>query len=133
MSVFVDTSAFLAISNVSDRQHSAAVKTWQRLVDDREVVVTSNYVVVETSALLHSRHGLGAVARFVGDLLSVVLVQWVEPAAHASAMSALLSGSANRGPSFVDCTSLQIIRGEKIDTVFAYDRHFERREFTLIG
>lgn len=55
MSVYIDTSAFLAISNADDRWHHAAIITWEKLLNSRMVIVTANYVVVETAALLHRR------------------------------------------------------------------------------
>jgi len=133
MSVFVDTSTFLAIANSEDNQHERAVSTWRGLIDDGELIITSNYVIVETTALLQSRHGIPAVARFTQDLLSVVLVHWVDASLHNTAASALVTAAGKGSPSLVDCVSFEIVRHLKIDSVFAYDRHFAGRGFKMVG
>lgn len=133
MSTYIDTSAFLAVSNANDPQHTSAAALWNNLLRNGESVVTSNYVAVETITLLHRRHGLPAVRRFVDDLLPVVLIEWVDPSVHVAALSAVLASSSRRGPSLVDCGSFEVIRRSGIDHVFAYDQHFRDRGFALVG
>lgn len=133
MSTYVDTSAFMSIANSNDDRHQSAVKTWSRFLDEGEILVTSNYVVVETVALLHSRHGTPAVRRFTEDLLSVVLIEWVDAQIHTGALSAVLASSGKQSPSLVDCVSFEIINRSRIDTVFAYDRRFQDRGFNVVG
>jgi predicted nucleic acid-binding protein len=117
MTVFVDTSAFFAILDADDAMHAAAA-----------AYITSNYVVVETSALTRSRLGAAAFRAFTQDLLPVAEIEWVTPEQHAAATSAaLLVGSA--GPSLVDCTSFEVMRAFGIRTAFAHDRHFSAAGF----
>ena len=132
MSVYIDTSAFLTILDADDTNHAVARRVWAELVERSEAMITSNYVVVETAALLHSRVGVDAVRWLQDDILAVVEVEWVDKPMHASAMSAVISG-ARRGPSLVDCVGFEIIRLRSLAGVFAYDRHFENRGFSLIG
>jgi len=133
MSVYVDSSAFLAVANSQDEQHEPAVRTWQGLVDRREQILTTNYVAVEAATLIHSRHGIPALRRFAEDLLSAVLIEWIDPPTHSAAMAAVLASGGKESPSLVDCVGFEIIRKSKVDRVFAYDRHFEGRGFELIG
>lgn len=133
MSVFVDTSAFLAISNQQDERHSEAVSAWRRLVDDQELLVTSNYVVVETVALLQSRHGIPAVRRLTQDLLPVVNVEWVDESLHTAAVSAVLASTRKQSPSLVDCVSFEMVRRSKISQIFSFDKHFTQQGFDLVG
>jgi uncharacterized protein len=132
MSVYIDTSAFLSILNSDDPLHLSAVRTWVRLIDDQELIITTNYVVVETTALLQRRHGLAVVRRFAQDLLPVVLIEWVDPGTHSTAMSAILATGGKQNPSLVDCVSFEIIRKHDVRDVFAYDRHFADKGFKLI-
>ena len=60
MSTFVDTSAFYALLVANDVGHEAAKRTLDRLLAGGQRLVTSNYVVVETCALLQNRLGLPA-------------------------------------------------------------------------
>jgi uncharacterized protein len=132
LSVYIDTSAFLTILDADDANHEIARSMWISLVESREVVVTSNYVVVESAALLQSRVGVDAVRWLQEDMLGVVVVEWVDESLHVSAMNAVLSGS-RRGPSLVDCVGFEMVRQRPTLRVFAYDRHFENRGFELIG
>ncbi|MCL5103333.1 MAG: PIN domain-containing protein [Armatimonadetes bacterium] len=133
MSVYIDTSAFLAIANSEDDKHKQAAGIWLRLIDDIEMVVTSNYTVVETTALLQSRHGIPALRRFAEGILPAVLIEWVDPTVHSAAMTMALSGSGKQSPGFVDCVSFEMIRRSGIAHVFAYDRHFHDRGFSILG
>lgn len=58
MSVFVDTSALLALMDASDERHARSLQVWDRLAAARLELVTSNYVIVETVAVLQARIGL---------------------------------------------------------------------------
>lgn len=133
MSTYVDTSAFMSLANSEDDRHESAVRTWNQLVDGREMIITSNYVVLETIALLHSRYGTPAVRRFTEDVLSVIMIEWVDVQIHTGALSAVLASSGKQSPSLVDCVSFEIIDRSRIDSVFVYDRHFQDRGFSLVG
>ncbi len=133
MSVFIDTSAFLAIANAGDERHENAVREWRKLLDSGELLITTNYTVVEAASLLQSRHGVGVLRLFADSVLDVVLIEWVDVDTHKCAIRAVLTSSGRRGPGMVDCVSFEIIRRSAIDKVFAYDKHFEGRGFELVG
>jgi uncharacterized protein len=133
MSVYIDTSAFLSMLNVEDKHHIAAIRTWAKLLDDRDLITTTNYVVVEAIALLHARHGVSDVRRFIEDILPIIFVEWIDPEIHFAGVSVVLASSGKQSPSLVDCVSFEIIRKNKIKNVFAYDRHFADRGFNLVG
>jgi len=132
VSVFIDTSAFLTILDADDPNNRAAAAAWGAKIDAGELLITTNYVVVETIAVVHRRHGLAPVRWFVEDMLPVVCVQWTSPEIHAGATKSLLAGSRT-GPSLVDCASFAVIDELNVRQVLAYDRHFENRGFELIG
>jgi uncharacterized protein len=133
MSVYIDTSAILAICNADDERHSDAVEAWIRIIDNEEVVSTTNYVVVETIAVLQHRHGIPAVRRFVEDVLPAVLIEWVDPAIHTAAVAAVIASQSRQSPGIVDSVSFEIIRKSQIEHVFCYDKHFANAGFTIIG
>ncbi len=128
MSVFVDTSALYAVLDQDDADHRKANETWQRLILQDEALVCTNYVLVETSALLQSRLGLEAVRVFEEDVAPVLSVQWVDSATHRSGVAALLAASRRR-MSLVDCVSFEVMRRLGIKAAFAFDRHFREHGF----
>lgn len=131
--VYVDTSAFLALANLQDQNHQAATSTWMGLGRKKEHLVISNYVMIETIALLHARFGTQEVEEYLREILPVIEVVWAGVNDHLSAVTAMLAHPGKRGPSLVDCMSFQVIRERRIADVFTYDRHFDGRGYKMIG
>lgn len=131
MMAFIDTSAFYAVLDRDDDNHQEARRIWNDLLGDENTIVTSNYVLVETFALLQHRLGLEAVRVFQEDVLPLISIEWVTAATHRSGVSALLAVS-RRKPSLVDCVSFELMRTLGIKTVFAFDPHFAEQGFKRI-
>jgi predicted nucleic acid-binding protein len=53
--IFVDTSALYAVLDRDDENHAVARTTWERLLRSSNVLLTHNYVLLETVALAQSR------------------------------------------------------------------------------
>lgn len=131
MNIFLDTSAFLAILNVNDRFHTPASHAWKEMLDGGSSLATSNYVLVETTALLQHRFGVDAVRLFVGDLMPAVEIWWLDHSIHEQAVSDLFA--ANRHDlSLVDCTSFDLMRQNGYKKVFTFDAHFSQQGFEVI-
>jgi len=131
MSIFVDTSAFIAVLSRSADEHDAASHAWEALLASGEELITSNYVVVETCALAQKRAGLPIVRRFLEDVLPIVQVQWVDVVLHSDGARSVLS-SSRRGPNIVDCVSFAVMRKLGIRSAFGFDEHFRTQGFGLL-
>lgn len=131
MTVFLDTSAFFAVLDKDDNNHRKARKIWVDLVNSENILLTSNYVLIECFALIQNRLGVEAIRGFQEDLLPLIGIEWVGEMAHRSAVSAFLAASRRR-LSLVDCVSFEIMRYLGIKTAFAFDPHFEEQGFELI-
>jgi predicted nucleic acid-binding protein len=131
MSVFVDTSAFFAVLDADDRNHTSAGQAWRELIEQEVGLVSTNYVLLETLALVRHRLGMEAVRTFQDAIVPLLRVEWVTEARHASGVTALLIVS-NRGLSLVDCVSFETMRRLGTRTAFAFDRHFSEQGFTCI-
>lgn len=131
MSVFVDTSAFLAVLDRQDRGHARARATWERLIDAAERLVTTSDVLVETYALAQSRLGLEAVRAFTEDVVPLLRVYWVTEAEHRAAVAALLAAN-RRQLSLVDCTSFVVMRQLHLRSAFAFDTDFAAQGFETV-
>jgi uncharacterized protein len=131
MKVFVDTSAFLALLDGDEDRHAEAVAAWERLTEKEAVLFTSNYVVLETNALVQRRLGQEALRIFLTELLGGVTVVFVERDVHDAATAAqLLAGRRRLG--LVDCTSFQLMHALGLADAFAFDDHFRERGFGLV-
>jgi predicted nucleic acid-binding protein len=131
MSVFVDTSALLALMDAGDESHARALKAWDRLAAEAPTLVTSNYVAVETFALLQSRIGLDAARALQQDALPAFQVVWIDAEIHAAAVTTVLA-IGRRSVSLVDCSSLEVMRRRGILRAFHFDRHFRQEGFRSV-
>lgn len=130
MSVFLDTSALLAVLDADEASHLRADAIWRRLIGERSPLVTTNYVLVETVALAQSRLGLEATRALQQDVVPILRVLWVTEELHQTAMTALVTAGRRR-LSLVDCVSFEVMRREGLHQAFAFDRHFSEQGFEL--
>jgi len=129
MILFVDTSAFFALLDRDDGNHARAKKAWRDILgSDNTTLVTTNYILVESFALIQHRLGLEAVRGIQEDVLPLIGIEWVHEQVHRAGVSALLAASKHR-LSLVDCVSFETMRSLGIKSVFAFDRHFSCDEF----
>lgn len=131
MRVFIDTSAFYALLDRDDQSHEKARKAWIALLDSSSLCVTSNYVLVETFALLQSRIGVNAIRGVQEDLIPILHVERVDTEVHNAAVSALLA-ALKRNLSLVNCSSFGIIRRMGIKKVFTFDPHVREQGFDCL-
>ena len=131
MRIFVDTSAFYALLDRDDENHRRAKSAWTDLLNNENTLVTSNYVLVETFALLRHRLGMEAVRGFQNDVLPLVNIEFVISEIHRSAVGAILSVS-RRNLSLVDCVSFEMMRTLEIKTAFGFDPHFKEQGFVTL-
>ena len=130
MTIFIDTSAFYALLDRDDKNYPRGKRLWTEILDAGYALVTSNYVIVETFALLQNRLGFNAARGFQEDLVPILQVEFVTSDLHRLGIAALLS-SSRRGLSLVDCASFELMRNLGIKTVFAFDSHFKEQGFHL--
>ena len=102
-----------------------------KFIAQEVVLVCSNYVLVETLALVQHRLGIPAVRTFQEDIMPVLNVEWVDEAVHHVGTASVLA-AARRGLSLVDCVSFEIMRRLGIKTAFAFGHHFEEQGFECL-
>ena len=130
MRAFVDTSALYALLDRDDDNHIAAVDTWRELLTGEATLWVTNYVLVETSALVQRRLGMNALRAFVSDLEPVLSTHWVSNDDHRSAREAVVTAN-RRHLSLVDCASFHVMRTLGLRTAFAFNRHFAEQGFEV--
>lgn len=128
--VLVDTSAWYALLSRRDDRHQEAAGIFRRLRDEGARLVTHNYVVVETTALVSARLGREAARRWLTELLPVADAIWVGQEEHNAAVSAFSAGSSL---SLVDLLSIEVARRRNIPSIFAFDADFAGHGFQLLG
>jgi len=126
--VFVDTSGFYALMDRSDAHHKDASRIWESLLNETPPLLSTSYVVIETTALLQHRLGFDAAALWHADVLGVVNTLMIDEPLHALGFELWL-GLRQRKLSLVDCVSFAAMRKNKAQKVFGFDRHFLEQGF----
>ena len=80
--VYADTSGLYALLDAADGRHDEASTIVRSLLSDGAVLVTSNYVVTELTALVQSRLGLDVALRVHRALLPALEVVFVDRGLH---------------------------------------------------
>ena len=128
--VFVDTSGLMSVMAAEDRFHSVADGIWKALLESGVPLLTTNYVLVETHALLQRRYGLSCVAALETNAVPAMEVHWVTRDLHQAAVTAMLAAN-RRELSLVDCVSFAVMRELGINAAFTLDRHFAEQGFEV--
>ncbi len=127
-SVFVDTSAFVALRNAAEAEHEPARAALSALLAEGAALFTSNYVFAETYTALMVRVGRAEAIEWgrrfrASDAIELVRVESeVEGAAWK-----ILERHDDKRWSYVDATSFALIERDGGGEAFAFDADFAQR------
>jgi predicted nucleic acid-binding protein len=130
--IFIDTSALLAVLDADDAYHSKAGAKWKLLIEDDSVLICSNYILLETIALLQHRFGIDAVRTFQEDVVPILTVEWIDVDLHETAILSVLAAGRKK-LSLVDCTSFALMRKLGLRSAFTFDKHFQEQGFEALA
>jgi predicted nucleic acid-binding protein len=122
--IFVDTGAWFASVVPTDADHAAAS---QWLAQNREALITTDYVVDETLTLLRAR-GQAPRAIQLGEHLfggKLASLYYLSPSDIMEAWQ-VFRQFADKEWSFTDCCSKVVIEKPHLPTAFAFDQHFRQ-------
>ena len=131
MSLFVDTSAILAFLDADQPRHADVIDAWDQAIAGQLRLFTSNYVLVESFALVQRRLGLEALRALADVLVPLLRPLWIDEELHAAAVAALFA-AGRRKLSLVDCTSFELMRRHGLIEALALDDDFARQGFRLV-
>ncbi len=131
MKLFVDSAAHLALLGEEDQHHREA-KAFVGRVPPTEFV-TSRFVLAEVLTRGARVRGAAQSARYVREILSrpSYRVLPMLPEVFDAAMDVLVKYE-DQGLSFVDSTSVVLMRGGRIRTIFTFDRAFRKLGFEVV-
>lgn len=119
--VLWDSSAVLALLDADDADHRAAAAIAREIASERRPSFITNYVEVETHALLLRKLGRALAREW---LLSAGLpVIRVSPQEERRAKE-LLENYSDKDWSLCDSISFAVISSRNVDAAFSFDRHF---------
>lgn len=126
--ILVDTSAFYALIEPSDDFHTKAKEKLESLIENRNELITHNYLLAECYALFSRRLGFSVVRQFYRDVYQMCRVLWVSQSQHERSSKAYVHQKTLRY-SFVDCVSFELMRANGIRRYFSFDNDFRHAGF----
>lgn len=127
-SVFVDTSAFVALRNAAEAEHEPARAALSELLAGGAALYTSNYVFAETYTALLVRVGRDEAIEWGRRFRASGAIELVRVGDDLEGDAwEILERHGDKGWSYVDATSFALIEREGNREAFAFDAHFDQR------
>ena len=125
--IFVDTSAFLALENRKDEYHKPALMFRDSLLESKESLVTSDYVLDESYTIIRLRAGHKIAVQF-GEMIQVAGLIEIKYLTKEMLREAwhIFKIFSDKEFSFTDCTSFALMESLQVKTAFTFDEHFNQ-------
>lgn len=131
--IFVDTGAWIALTNAADQYHATAAQYWKTLHVSGTKLMTSNFVLDETYTRLRFKAGLQITLRFGEQIRSSQRLQIITVEVQMEKIAwEIFRKYADQRFSYTDCTSFAVMRAKKISEVFAFDTDFHIMGFQVV-
>jgi predicted nucleic acid-binding protein len=131
-SVFIDTSAWIALFSRRDQNHKDADGLFRGIVTAKRQLITTNLVLAEIHRLLLYRAGIQAAATALAKIEAspLVRIEFAGEAHHQSAKRWI--ERLNVHPiSYTDAVSFAVMEAFGCIEALSYDRHFRIAGFTI--
>ncbi len=130
MKVFIDTSAFCALTIPKDEHNQRAKEIYQGVQEKKAIFYSSDYIMDETYTLLKTRSSHDTSLKFMDNMNSTnINIIRINEEIEGSAKS-IFKKFKDKRLSFTDCTSFALINQLHIEAVFAFDEHFRYHPYT---
>ncbi|MFA1820318.1 type II toxin-antitoxin system VapC family toxin [Virgibacillus oceani] len=133
--LFIDTGAWIALVMETDHFHNKA-RTFMENLDSSMKRFTSSYVISEIYTWLRYREGFIYADNFL-DIInrskaSGALDVLIEDRDALEMGGQLLKDFSDQRFSYVDATSMAMMKKERISKVFGFDYHFYLMDFVVV-
>jgi predicted nucleic acid-binding protein len=130
--IFIDTGAWIALTDKSDQYHHEAVQIYSKLKNKRKRFVTTDYIIDEAVTRLRYDTNHQIAVKFlelinISEKTGTLRVTYVNEKLFQKAVS-IFRQYDSAVLSFTYCVSFAICKMHKIDEAFAFDQHF-----TMLG
>lgn len=132
MKIFVDTSAFIALTNKSDKYHIKAKNFVTKLKMPYEFY-TTNYILDEAITRIRMYVSHNSACKF-GDRIfksKLYKIYYIDKEIEKEAWS-LFQKYKDKLFSFTDCTSFVIMKKFNIYNAFTFDKNFQQMGFNIL-
>lgn len=132
--IFIDTSAFIALRDSGDVNHSNAKSALSYIEDYNLKLVTTNFILDEVYTFFSRFHEIAVeMGEYILNSPDIIEYHRITSQDETKAWN-IAKKYYDKSFSFTDCTSFAICKRLKIENVFAYDNHFEQfGKFKILG
>lgn len=132
MNTFIDTSAFIALTNKSDQFHKKAVDFVKQL-DKGVQFYTTNYILDESFTRIRMMAGLRESIIFGKNVFagSLYKIYYIDKELEKDAFE-IFKKYNNLKLSFTDCTSFALMKKLNLISAFTFDEDFLKVGFNMI-
>jgi predicted nucleic acid-binding protein len=131
--VFVDTSAWVALADKDDSNHKKAAAVYPSLLQKQKGLITSNLIIAETYVLLLNEIGHHAAMNFLDRIKASprILKMYSNEDLERDAVK-ILEKYDDQDFSYADAVSFVIMKRQKMQKAFCFDKHFMTAGFESI-
>lgn len=132
-SLFLDTNFAVALNLRNDQAHVAATRCWDAVLDNRQGIVTTTFVLDEAVTFLNSR-GQHRLAIAVGNQLlhsPVITIVHIDAPLLDRGWSYFVRHHDKRY-SLTDCISFVVMQERGLGQALTFDRHFAQAGFECV-
>ena len=132
MTMFVDTSGWIALFDKSDQYFPTAIKHWREMLNEPLTLLTTDYVLDETLTHLLYRCGRKVALQFGhwAFATSYLEIQFIDNEVWQAAWE-MFQAYEDKQWAFTDCTSFIVMQRQQVWQAFSFDQHFEQAGFRL--
>lgn len=129
----MDTAAWIALLNVSDALHSRAKQVMNELIQQKVLLVTTEFVLLEVADALSIPAIRSQTVAFINGLRQLSILEII-PVSQTLFVEGwmLYSQRSDKEWGLTDCTSFIVMTQENITQSFTSDRHFEQAGFVKL-
>jgi len=131
--IFIDSSGFKAWLDERDDFHLNAERIVNDLLEDKDELITSNFIVDECLTMLRVKCGLNKamlLRKYLSNTKQMINITRISVSDEKNAWGWFEKDWS--GLSFTDCTCFAVMKRLGIKKVFGFDKHFERAGFELV-
>jgi predicted nucleic acid-binding protein len=129
--IFLDASAIHALADAKDPDHACAKARFGQALQADEQILTHDYVLADSMALLQRRLGIETAIRLTGDSKAFE-AEWVDDGLHDEAV-AHLERTGKRGVRLADMVSFLVMQRRGVRHALAFDPDFAAEGFHVYG
>ncbi|MBU2529933.1 MAG: type II toxin-antitoxin system VapC family toxin [Elusimicrobia bacterium] len=132
--IFVDTSAFVALSDKKDQYHRKAISYFMSLGAGAAQLYTSNYITDETITRIRIKNGHKFALEFgkYFFMSKIFHTHYIDRYLERDAFE-LFEKYSDKELSFTDCTSFALMKKLNIKKVFTFDDDFKKVGFEIVN